>query len=114
MTPGEIAVDFDKTLAHHKDGQMELGRPIAPMLDRVKRWVGEGQRVCIFTARATDDKIKSDIQDWLQEQGLPRLEVTNVKKPSFIRIYDDKGVAVAPNKGTLLTERRSSHRRISR
>lgn len=108
-----IAVDFDKTLAAHKDGQEELGKPVPTMLSRVKRWLDEGQDVWIFTARANSHDQISKIQDWCEENGLPRLPVTNVKSPRFIRMYDDKGIAVAPNKGTLLTERRSSHR-ISR
>jgi hypothetical protein len=107
---GQIAVDFDKTLSRHKDGQEELGPPIQPMLARVKRWVAEGQDVVIFTARATNAQQIGAIQDWLEEHGLPRLRVTNVKSPRFTRFYDDRAVAVAPNKGTLLTERRSSHR----
>jgi hypothetical protein len=113
-SPGKIAVDFDATIAMHRPGQEELGKPIPAMLDRVKRWVGEGQQVVIFTARADNEAIKTKIQDWLEEQGLPRLMVTNIKRPDFVRQYDDRAVAVAPNKGTLLTERRSSHRRITR
>jgi hypothetical protein len=110
-----IGVDLDKTLARHHDGQSEIGPPIPAMLSRVKRWVGEGQDVWIFTARATNAQRIGEIQDWLEEHGLPRLPVTNVKSPRMIRFYDDKAVAVAPNKGTLLTERRSSHRlRFSR
>jgi hypothetical protein len=108
-----IAVDFDRTIAHHRNGQEELGKPIMPMLNRVKRWVKEGQEVWIFTARASSEDQRRKIQDWLEEHGLPRLPVTNEKSPRFVRMYDDKAVAVAPNGGTLLTERRSSHR-ISR
>lgn len=114
MTSGKIAVDFDRTLATHHDGQEELGKPIPAMLARVKRWVAEGQNVVIFTARAKTEEEKSRIQDWLEQQGLPRLVVTNVKDPAFIRMYDDKAVAVSPNKGTILTERRSSHRKLHR
>lgn len=111
---GMIFVDFDGTLAIHHPGQEELGKAIPPMLNRVKRWVADGDHVVIFTARATTEDQKHKIQDWLEAHDLPRLEVTNIKSPLASRFYDDKAIAVSKNKGLILTERRSSHRRISR
>lgn len=53
MSNGWIAVDFDGTLAHYGTwvGPDHLGEPIAPMVERVKRWLTEGHEVRIFTAR---------------------------------------------------------------
>jgi hypothetical protein len=50
---GWIGVDFDGTLATYGRwaGPTQLGDPIAPMVDRVKRWLAEGREVRIFTAR---------------------------------------------------------------
>lgn len=52
-TNGWIAVDFDGTLAHydHWRGPAALGAPVAPMVERVKRWLAEGREVRVFTAR---------------------------------------------------------------
>ena len=95
-------VDFDKTLAHHETGWgiEKIGEPIPSMLARVKRLLAQGKGVKIFTARAQyGAKVKRDIQDWLEKHGLPRLEVTNVKKDDIAEIWDDKAKQVKPNTG---------------
>lgn len=48
-----IGVDFDGTLATYEDGMPPgtLGRPIAPMVERVKAWLAAGEDVRIMTAR---------------------------------------------------------------
>ncbi len=50
---GWIGVDFDGTLAHYDGwkGAAHCGEPIAPMVERVKRWLDAGWEVRIFTAR---------------------------------------------------------------
>ncbi|OGM10521.1 hypothetical protein A2Z67_02815 [Candidatus Woesebacteria bacterium RBG_13_36_22] len=98
---GSYYVDFDKTLAYHRTewGADKTGKPIPKMMARVKRWLEQGKKVKIFTARATNTKMKKEIQDWLEDNGLPRLEVTNVKGTDVIEIYDDRARQVKPNTG---------------
>lgn len=98
-TNGWIAVDFDGTLAHYDKNQYpKLGNALPTMLNRVRRWVKEGQEVRIFTARATQHD-KNMIQDWLEHYGLPRLEVTNQKDFDMIALYDDRAYRVESNTG---------------
>lgn len=50
---GWIGVDFDGTLAEYGTwvSPSHCGRPIAPMVERVKTWLAQGREVRIFTAR---------------------------------------------------------------
>lgn len=108
MTKGWIGVDFDGTLAYYGDFRdINYGKPIEPMLIRVKEWVRRGQRVKIMTARASDpntlrESIK-DIQDWCEKYGLPRLEVTCQKDYDMIELWDDRCVRVECNTGKILS-----------
>lgn len=112
---GTIAVDFDRTLAFRVDGMETLGKPIGRTLRRVKQYLKDGHDVEIFTARATSHKEISRVQDWLEKHGLPRLPVTNIKKPYFTRIEDDLAVGVKPNHGELVTAPQARRRiRLSR
>jgi hypothetical protein len=99
--PGWIGIDLDGTLAHdtgfHSEDQ--IGPPIPEMLQRVKNWINQGQRVKIFTARATIPQHIPHIRDWLRENGLPDLEITNVKDFAMIELWDDRAVEVLPNTG---------------
>lgn len=51
---GWYGVDFDGCLAEYTKicAPGELGKPLQPMVDRVKKWIAEGIEVKIFTARA--------------------------------------------------------------
>lgn len=97
-----IGVDLDGTLAeyHTWNGEEHIGKPVQVMVDRVKLWLGRGINVKIFTARASTgaDQIKI-IQDWLERQGLPRLEVTATKDYGMIEYWDDRAVQVESNTG---------------
>lgn len=96
---GFVGVDFDKTLATHKNGHGPLGRPLAPMQRRVKNMLARGTNVVVFTARPKSDHKK--ISNWTKENLGKRLRVTNVKSPAMYKFYDDKAVAVTPNTGRL-------------
>ena len=99
-----IAIDLDKVLASHAPGSglSAIGHPIPKMMARVKRWLREGERVKIFTARATDKKQIPIIQAWLKEHGLPKLEITNIKDPFMKQLFDDKAFHVRPNRGVIV------------
>jgi hypothetical protein len=100
-----IGVDLDGTLAHdpgtNRKGQSldQIGSPIKPMLNRLKKWIAEGKTVKIFTARASSPKQVAMIKKWLLNQGLPGLEVTNVKDLAMIELWDDRCVQVKTNSG---------------
>lgn len=108
---GWYGVDLDRTLAEYH-GQEGIGKPIAPIMSIVKRWLNEGKEVRIFTARASDPGQTAEIQDWLEKHNLPRLKVTNVKDHDMIRLLDDRAIGVRANEGVLLTEPGNRPRRL--
>ena len=97
-----IGVDLDGTLAEYNDwiGIEHIGKPIAPMIERVKDWIADGKKVKIFTARVTQgQEAIRYIHKWLEAQGLPKLEVTNVKDFDMVELWDDRCVGVVTNTG---------------
>lgn len=115
MSDGWIGVDFDGTLAHydHWRGETHVGAPIAPMVDRVKRWLAEGLEVRIFTARVYEPvdisglhmepmpkrEARQVIEAWCLEHLGVVLPVTNVKDYGMIELWDDRAVQVVANTG---------------
>jgi hypothetical protein len=113
---GWIGVDFDGTLAKY-DGWNGgvLGEPVPAMIERVKRWLGEGREVRIFTARVGATGLTSDvggvdgdefakaqrmqIQDWCEKHVGQRLAVTATKDFAMLELWDDRAVQVIPNTG---------------
>lgn len=95
-----IGVDLDGTLAHH-DGKAgsPIGRPLKPMLEKVKEWLEEGLEVRIFTARADSTLERQKIKKWLESQGLPDLKITNKKDWEMSELWDDRAIRVEQNKG---------------
>jgi hypothetical protein len=59
---GWIGVDLDGTLAMYGRwaGPLEIGEPIAPMVERVKGWLAEGREVRIMTARVAIPEVTPD------------------------------------------------------
>ncbi len=112
MSSGYIGVDLDGTLAEYDGwrGADHIGRPIGPMVDRVKKWLAEGKRVKIFTARvyakpgdrtrlAEADAARQAISDWCMDVFGKRLDITCVKDLGMTEIWDDRAVQVIRNKG---------------
>lgn len=103
-----VGVDLDGTLAHYVSWvhHAEIGAPIMPMVTRVKRWLAQGHKVKIFTARMSveDPAIRAEIAAairlWTtQHLGQP-LEATCVKDLGMIELWDDRAVQVRMNVGT--------------
>ncbi len=102
-------VDLDGTLAVYDQwhGPTHIGRPIQPMVDRIKGWLAEGYEVRIVTARMAGQRVGIDpeqtkelIQQWLVDvAGLPPLECTCMKDFGMIQLWDDRAVQVIPNTG---------------
>jgi FMN phosphatase YigB (HAD superfamily) len=98
---GWIGVDLDGTLAHYTgwNGHEHIGEPVPLMLERVKKWIAEGQEVRIFTARASVDEHVEIVEEWCLKHVGRKLEVTNVKDYKMIQLWDDRAVQVLPNTG---------------
>ncbi|BCS53293.1 hypothetical protein [Geobacter sp. SVR] len=94
-----IGVDLDGTLAFYDKwrGPEHIGAPILNMKNRVLAWIKEGKRVKIFTARATNPEQIPLITSWLQNNGLPALEITNIKDWLMVELWDDRAVGVVVN-----------------
>lgn len=119
-----IGVDLDGTLFTYDTWTAwnVFGRPIWPMIDRVKKWVADGKRVKILTARVagtvdhcfvtkervTTAMMTQAIQDLLEVVGLPRLEVTCRKDHLMKELWDDRCVQVVPNTGRTIAEEHAS------
>ena len=117
---GWIGVDLDGTLAIYDKwvAWNVIGPVIEPMKQRILKWLEEGKTVKIFTARVafevdkcyvtgvtfTCDMIEKEIQDWLELNGMPRLECTATKDFQMIELWDDRAVQVIPNTGRTLHE----------
>lgn len=126
-----IGVDFDGTLAEYGTwvDPMHCGKPIAPMVERVKRWLSEGRTVRIFTARIhpLDRCIMPDevvtaapatgvivnradeaklsvlaIRAWCLAHIGEVLPITNVKDYGMIELWDDRAVQVRANTGVVV------------
>lgn len=105
---GWIGVDLDGTLAHYEGYDAgRIGKPVEPMLERVKKWIAQGIEVRIVTARADAEEDVARIEDWLESVGIPGLAVTNQKDYRMIELWDDRAVSVEMNTGRILTEGRT-------
>ena len=125
---GWIGVDFDGTLATygHWAGATHVGEPIRPMVERVKKWLADGQEVRIFTARVWPYtgvlrpgfampvpegergqqafEAACAIASWCKEHLGQVLPITCVKDYGMIELYDDRAVQVRMNTGELVGE----------
>lgn len=100
-----IGVDLDGTLAHYEGwkGRDHIGEPIPAMMERVKQWLDEGQKIKIFTARACARDHIPPVKEWLKKNGLPDLEVTNCKDFGMVALYDDRCIQVITNTGQMVS-----------
>lgn len=100
---GWIGVDLDGTLALHLDGKFDkdtIGDPVPAMVTKIKGALKKGRTVKIFTARAADKENVPPIKQWLKDNDLPDLEVTNEKDPGMTELWDDRARKVKKNAGT--------------
>ena len=102
-----IGVDFDRTLAYRDDMMpwTQLGAPLLPMVSRVRRWLAEGKKVKIFTARVAEGAspdipyMRQLLAAWSLEYIGQALESTCIKDQYCLEIWDDKVIQVAKNTG---------------
>jgi hypothetical protein len=69
-----------------------------------------GHTIKIFTARVaphpdipnwSEDAVRTEIQDWLEANGLPRFDVTCIKDIGLKAFYDDRAIHVERNTGRI-------------
>ena len=119
---GWVGVDLDGTAAlyDHWRGPTHIGHPVPLMVERIKKWIREGQEVRIFTARVfpffyrSDEEIDLDlvnentldqseaalaIQSWCFKYVGQKLAITCAKDMSMIQLWDDRAVQVVQNAG---------------
>lgn len=105
-----IALDLDRTLAKCTGDYTKVGEIIPSMVFKIKKWLARGYKITIFTARvSTNDwhtesianEQKKMIFDWMVANGLPAMDITSDKHPSFTHIIDDRAFHVIPNSGVI-------------
>ena len=79
-----------------------LEKPVPAMLFRVKDMLSQGKKIKIFTARAADPFDVKAIHQWLSDNGLPNLEITNIKDHKMIELFDDRVKHVQLNTGKII------------
>ncbi|MBU1195129.1 MAG: hypothetical protein KKE62_04695 [Proteobacteria bacterium] len=101
-----VGVDLDGTLAYWDSSSSieQIGEAVPAMLALVKKMIHNNMRVKIFTARANDPEQLGLIREWLKANGLPELEITNVKDYYMQRLYDDRCIQVERNTGRLIAD----------
>ena len=111
---GYIGVDLDGTLAEYRTGHgiRTVGKPIPAMVDRVKKWLADGNEVRIVTARVAQTEEdprdiavqRKMIEEWCLEHVGQRLKVQSHKDYGLIELWDDRGVGVVANYGIPQTD----------
>jgi hypothetical protein len=113
--PKIIYVDFDGTLAHFDEwkGSLHLGEPVEAMVNKVKKWLENGNRVIIFCARLGNSTnfVKEEekqgvinaIEEWCIKHVGVKLPMTAIKG-EFAIGYDDRMVGIIKNTGVSFEE----------
>lgn len=99
-----IFIDFDGTIVHQDTDEYkrEIGKPIMPMIEKIKRELANGSIVKIFTARAseyTDPLEKLEIEQFCAKYIGQILPITATKEHGITEMWDDRAVKVIKNKG---------------
>lgn len=99
-----IGVDLDGTLSESVDRiTARIGKPVPPMMRRVRGWLSQGKEVRIMTARAGDPEQVKKIRAWLDRHDIAECGVTDRKDIEMVALYDDKAVRVIKDRGMLCT-----------
>jgi hypothetical protein len=103
---GWVGFDLDGTLAEYTEwqGPSHIGKPIIPMVEKVKTLIAQGTKVKIMTARAypqgRNTTIALDaIRSWCRIYIGTELEITYMKDYNMLELYDDRCIQIIPNTG---------------
>ena len=108
---GWIGVDLDGTLAKSLAAQTgeEIGPPIRPMVQLVRKWLAHGEDVRIFTARVNPNQSPVDairarraIETWCERYLGQILPVTYEKDWDLMLLFDDRARQVEHDTGRVL------------
>lgn len=103
-----IGVDLDGTLATYDGTTNGIGPIVKPMLAKVKTILNNGvYDVRILTARAGVPELIPEVKQWLLDNGLPDLAITDKKDFAMVACYDDRAITIVPNTGLTVDEYRS-------
>lgn len=85
-----FAIDLDGTLLQYDGwkGETVFGDAMPGAIPWVNHRLANGHKITVFTTRTNFEQV----QQALIERGFPKLEVTNVKSPSFSVFIDDRAV----------------------
>ena len=109
-----VAMDLDGTLAYYDywRGYKHIGKIIPKakklLLEEIENGIKNNYIVKIFSARACVPEHKQYVEQWLKDNGLPELEVTNIKDHGMRRLYDDRAIQIKRNTGEIVYEHNSS------
>jgi hypothetical protein len=92
---GFIGVDFDGTLVTEN---WPYGKPIMPMIEKVREWIAEGREVVIFTA-APRPQITEFCKKWFGRA----LRQTNIKETGCNAWVDDRHILVERDTGRIIS-----------
>lgn len=132
-----FGVGLDGTLAVDAGphGPEQIGEPIIPMVDLVKKWLKEGREVRIFTERVypldpvrPNDRVPmyydqrrqqayaaaQAIRSWCARNLGRVLTITCVKDHLMEQLYDCGAVQVMRNTGELVTQPKSKAETVGR
>lgn len=81
------------------------GEPIPEMVDFVKNIIQDAKyEVRIFTDLADNDESTEMIAQWLKDNDLPELKITNVKDKYMRFTFDVRSIRIKQNKGEICEE----------
>lgn len=85
-----FAIDLDGTLLAYCGwkGEDHFGDPLPGAVEWVKAALADGHEVTVFTTRTNQERVHAA----LVERGFPSLPVTNVKRPEFSIMIDDRAL----------------------
>ena len=107
-TLGWIGVDLDGTLAKSVKAQTgeEIGVPVHPMVQLVKRWLANGEDVRIFTGRVNPNRgqvnamrARRAIEAWCKRYLGQVLPITYEKDWDMTLLFDDRARQVERDTG---------------
>lgn len=89
-----IAVDFDDTLcSRNSQPGYRMGPPEPGAILSMKRLALEGHTLIVFTARNVQDpRVFKAVEDWCKYFDIPINGITNIKKPEFQVMIDNRAL----------------------
>ena len=90
IIPKTIAVDFDGTLCYSK--WPELGEPNKPLIQYLKAWRDQGNKLILWTCRAGE--ALDNAVSWCRDQNL-EFDAVNDNLPEIIEMYGNNSRKVS-------------------